>query len=122
VEGGTTVETGAPLREATFMVLLCLAPGPRHGYSILKEVLALSDGRVRLSTGTLYGALKRLLDRGWIERSDAEVGEETAAKRPGRPRRTYRLTALGHRMLDAEVARLRSLVAASDTVALEAWP
>ena len=46
-----------PLREPTFFILLSLSPGPKHGYAILKEVEALSDGRVRLSTGTLYGAI-----------------------------------------------------------------
>ena len=50
-----------PLREPTFLILLSLAPGPRHGYAILKEVESLSEGRVKMSTGTLYGAIERLL-------------------------------------------------------------
>jgi len=55
-----------PLTEATFFILLSLAPGAKHGYAILKEVPLLSQQRVTLSTGTLYGALKRLLTAGWI--------------------------------------------------------
>jgi len=57
-----------PLNEPTFMVLLSLARKPRHGYAILKEIEALSDGRVVLSTGTLYGALQRLTEAGWVRK------------------------------------------------------
>jgi hypothetical protein len=49
------------------LILLSLAGKPRHGYSIMKDVDQMSQGRVRLSTGTLYGTLRRLLDEGWIE-------------------------------------------------------
>ena len=56
------------LSEPVLLVLLSLAEQPRHGYSILKHVESMSSGRVLLSTGTLYGALQRLLDNGWIER------------------------------------------------------
>jgi DNA-binding PadR family transcriptional regulator len=70
-------------------------------------VESLSGGRVIFSTGTLYGALRRLLDQGWIERVDETVsggGAET-----GRPRKAYRLTQLGRRLLEAEASRLQSL-------------
>ena len=63
-------ESFLPLSEAVFFILLSLAPGPRHGYAILKEVATLSQERVNLSTGTLYGALKRMLEQNWIERVD----------------------------------------------------
>jgi DNA-binding PadR family transcriptional regulator len=95
-----------PLTEATLFILLSLVPGPKHGYAIMKEVEALSDGRVTLSTGTLYGALKRLLDGGWIERVD-----DTAPDGNGRERKAYRLTELGQRIVAAEVARLQKVVA-----------
>ena len=55
-----------PLTEPVLLVLLSLAEQPRHGYSIIKDVEQMSGGRVLLSTGTLYGALQRLLDRGWV--------------------------------------------------------
>jgi DNA-binding PadR family transcriptional regulator len=90
--------------------LLSLAPEPKHGYAIMKDVQELSGQRVVLSTGTLYGALKRLLGRGWIERVDEaeRTPEESAAA--GRPRKAYALTDLGRRVLQAKVARLDSLV------------
>lgn len=101
----TDVGQYLPLTEATFLILLSLVPGPSHGYAILKDVEALSDGRIVLSTGTLYGALKRLLEAGWIERVDEEQPDET-----GRPRKAYRLTALGRRIVAAETARLQALL------------
>jgi DNA-binding PadR family transcriptional regulator len=90
-----------PLTEPVLMVLLSLADQPRHGYSIIKDVEQMSEGRVTLSTGTLYGALLRLLDRGWIERFE----EEDAS----RDRRAYRLTTLGRRSLKQEFERMKHL-------------
>jgi DNA-binding PadR family transcriptional regulator len=89
------------LSEPVLLVLLSLAEQPRHGYSILKDVESMSRGRVLLSTGTLYGALQRLLDQGWIER----VQEDDAP----RDRRTYRLTSRGRKNLQMEVDRMRHL-------------
>jgi len=99
-----------PLTEATTFIMLSLADEPKHGYAIMKDVEALSEGRVRLSTGTLYGALSRLLDRGWIVRWE---GEGEKQETPGRPRKTYTLTQVGRRVLDAEIARLDAVVAAA---------
>ncbi len=90
-----------PLTEPVLLLLLSLADQPRHGYSILKDVATMSGGRVQLSTGTLYGALQRLLNQGWIERF--EENEST------RDRRAYRLTSRGRRNLRAEVERMRHL-------------
>lgn len=87
--------------EPVLLILLSLAEQPRHGYAILQDVQNISDGRVVLSTGTLYGALRRLLDSAWIERVD----EEDAP----RGRQSYRLTAQGRRNLQLEVSRLRQL-------------
>ena len=94
------METSA-VSEPVLLVLLSLAEQPRHGYSILKDVESISGGRVLLSTGTLYGALQRLLDNGWIER----VEEDNAP----RDRRTYRLTSRGRRNLQMEIERMRQL-------------
>jgi len=93
-----------PLSEAVFFILLSLLPGPKHGYAIMKDVEALSEARVCLSTGTLYGALKRLLQDGWIERIGDE-GEETA-----RQRKAYALTQPGRSVLESEAARMKNLV------------
>jgi DNA-binding PadR family transcriptional regulator len=97
-----------PLTEATFFVLLSLTPGPKHGYAIMKDLAAVSDGRVVLSTGKLYGALKRLLDQGWVRRV-----QEPGEKEPERNRKAYALTQAGQRVLKAETERLRRLVAAA---------
>jgi DNA-binding PadR family transcriptional regulator len=92
-----------PLTEATFLILLSLVPGPSHGYAIMKDVQALSDGRVNLSTGTLYGALKRLLELGWIAR--VEASEPPG----GRITHVYTLTDTGRRFFQAEASRLLAL-------------
>jgi DNA-binding PadR family transcriptional regulator len=90
-----------PLTEPVVMILLSLAGEPRHGYSILKDVEQMSDGRVRLSTGTLYGALRRLLDDDWIQRVEQ--------KDTSRGKLAYRLTARGRRNLQFEVDRMKHL-------------
>ena len=90
-----------PLSEPVLLILLSLADQPRHGYAILKEVEDISGGRVVLSTGTLYGAIKRLLSDGWIER----VEEDEAP----RGRQAYRLTPAGRRNLQTEVSRMKQL-------------
>ncbi len=90
-----------PLTEPVLLVLLSLLEQPRHGYAILKDVESMSGGRVLLSTGTLYGALQRLLAEGWIER----IQEDNAP----RDRRTYRLTSRGRRNLQMEIERMRAL-------------
>lgn len=95
------VVDASPLSEPVFLILVSLSSEPRHGYSLLKDVEALSDGRVRLSTGTLYGALRRLLDSGWIERFQTD---DTS-----RDKQTYRLTGLGRRALEQENDRLKQL-------------
>ena len=89
------------LSEPVLLVLLSLAEQPRHGYSILKDVESMSGGRVLLSTGTLYGALQRLLNQSWIER----IEEDEAP----RDRRTYKLTPRGRKNLQMEIDRMRHL-------------
>lgn len=92
-----------PLTDAVFHLLLSLADGPAHGYGILLEVEARSDGAVRMGTGTLYSAVKRLRDQGLIEDVDEDGG--------GDPRRRYYgLTPLGRVVLREEARRLEALV------------
>jgi DNA-binding PadR family transcriptional regulator len=100
------IESQIPLREATLFILLSLRRSSKHGYAIMKDVRRLSEGRIVLSTGTLYGAIRRLLDDGWILR--AEDGEAT---NDNRNRKVYSLTELGARILRAEFERLDNLVA-----------
>ena len=91
-----------PLTPALFHVLLSLADGDKHGYAILKEVENRTDGEVVLSTGTLYGIVKRLLAEGLI-RELASLSDER--------RTAYRLTPFGRKVALAEAERLRTLVA-----------
>ncbi|WP_344616454.1 PadR family transcriptional regulator [Dactylosporangium salmoneum] len=95
------------MREPTFLILTALADSPRHGYGIVQEISALSDGRVSLLTGTLYTALDRLTAEGLIEPDHEEEVD-------GRVRRYYRLTAEGLAALTAETARLRQLTTAAE--------
>src|SRR5882672_993161 len=90
-----------PVTEPVLLILLSLAEQPRHGYAILQDVREMSEGRVTLSTGTLYGALRRLLDDGWIERFKEEDSS--------RGRQAYRLSPGGRRNLQLEVGRLQHL-------------
>jgi DNA-binding PadR family transcriptional regulator len=96
-----------PLTETTFYILLSLAPGSKHGYAILKDVKNLSKERVILSTSTLYTAVGRLLDQELIERL-SEDGDDDP--NPGLPRKSYALTELGRRVLEAETVRLQGMV------------
>jgi DNA-binding PadR family transcriptional regulator len=96
-----TDASSLPLSEPVLLILLSLAEQPRHGYSILKDIEDMSGGRVMLSTGTLYGALRRLLEGKWIERFEEE---ETS-----RDRQAYRLTPAGRSHLRMEVARMKEL-------------
>lgn len=90
-----------PLTEPVLLILLSLAGQPQHGYSILKDVERMSNGRVVLSTGTLYGALRRLLDDDWIERFD---DDDTS-----RGRQAYQLTSQGRRNLQMEIDRMKHI-------------
>jgi DNA-binding PadR family transcriptional regulator len=95
------------LTPAVFNVLLALADGEKHGYAILKEVAAHTAGEVQLSTGTLYGIIKRLLEDGLVE----EVTARPAIPGDDQRRRYYRLTPAGRTLAIEEAHRLERLVA-----------
>lgn len=97
------------LTEATYYILLSLW-NPRHGYGIMQTVEQLSDGRVRLAAGTLYGALTALCDKGWIEQLPVESGSR---------RKEYCLTEKGKAVLRAELVRLKELVANGEQILRE---
>jgi DNA-binding PadR family transcriptional regulator len=99
------IEAYLPLQEPTFFILLSLRSGEKHGYAILKEVTDLSAGKLSLSTGTLYGALNRLLDQGLIERVDLGVQAGSRGKK------SYQLTHMGRLVFEAEVNRMQRLLA-----------
>jgi DNA-binding PadR family transcriptional regulator len=101
-----------PLKSDVVLILLALAAQPQHGYGIIRDVEARSEGRVVLQTGALYRTLRRLLEEGLIEERDRPAGESSSDER----RRYYQPTGLGRRVLDAETERMARLVrAARDT-------
>ncbi|GII60552.1 PadR family transcriptional regulator [Sphaerisporangium krabiense] len=90
--------------EPTYFILAALLDGPLHGHGIIKRVLDLSEGRIRLPVGTLYGALDRLATHGLIVLDHEEVVD-------GRPRRYYRLTEHGDGVVTAEARRMQKAAA-----------
>jgi DNA-binding PadR family transcriptional regulator len=95
-----------PLLPATFHILVALADEDRHGYAIIQDVAARTDGSIRLSPGTLYRSIQRMLEDGLIVETDERPSPEDDDER----RRYYRLTTLGTAVAQAEAARLMDLV------------
>lgn len=88
-----------PLPAPFFQILVALAAGDAHGYAIMQDVEERTGGRLRLSPGTLYGSIKRMLELGLIQEARRKPGEDER-------RRRYRITALGTRAARAEAARM----------------
>ena len=95
-----------PLAPAMFHILMALADDDRHGYGIIQEVLSRTDGDVRLSPGTLYRSIQRMLDDDLI----VEISERPAPELDDERRRYYRITAFGRAVARAEANRLHELV------------
>jgi DNA-binding PadR family transcriptional regulator len=98
-----------PLTPAVFHILVALTEGERHGYAIMRQVAADTDGRLQLGPGTLYGCLKRMLTAKLVEESDERPDPDLDDER----RRYYRLTELGGRTVRAEAQRLATAVTAA---------
>ena len=94
-----------PLQPAALHILLALAEGDRHGYAIMQDVEARSDGELRLSAGTLYRSVARMVEQGLI----VEVAKRRTRADDER-RRYYRITAFGQAVARAEVRRMQQLV------------
>ncbi|HEY0875172.1 MAG TPA: PadR family transcriptional regulator [Vicinamibacterales bacterium] len=90
----------------TFHILLAVADGERHGYAIIQDVAARTDGQVRISAGTLYRSIQRMLEQGLLEESRRRPAPEDDDER----RRYYRLTAFGEAVARAEARRLTQLL------------
>ena len=101
-----------PLAPAFLHILIALGDGERHGYSIMQDVANRTEGRVRMSPGTLYGSIKRMLAEGLIE--ELTTGAAGADER----RRFYRITRFGRRVAAAEAERLTSLLSQARTSGL----
>jgi len=102
----TEVFSLLPLPLATFHILLSLAEEDRHGYAVIQDVAARTGGELKLSAGTLYRSIQRMLEDGLI----TEVRERPAPEEDDERRRYYRITSLGSAVARAEAARLRALV------------
>jgi DNA-binding PadR family transcriptional regulator len=96
-----------PLTPAVFHILLALADGEKHGYAIMQEVEDMTEGKVQMGPGTLYGSIKRMLAAGLIEESDDRPDPTLDDER----RRYYRHTGLGRKVLRRETERLAELMA-----------
>lgn len=95
-----------PLPSAWLHILVALGSGEKHGYAIMRDVEELSEGRVRMGPGTLYGSVKRMLADGLIEETSSRPDPTLDDQR----RRYYRLTGLGEQVCAAELQRLDALV------------
>ncbi len=102
---GRTPENSPALKPAWFHILVALADGARHGKAIRRDVDERTDGAVRLYPATLYGSIRELRERGWIEALDAEDDPDADQRR-----REYRLTPAGRDALKSEVARLQGIL------------
>lgn len=101
------ITSNQPLTPTVFHIMLALADGEKHGYSIMKDVEKQTEGRMKLGPGTLYGSIKRMLAAGLIEESDERPDPALDDER----RRYYRLSDLGNRSLAEESKRLEHAVA-----------
>ena len=104
------VDATLPLRPVDFHILLVLTDGELHGYGIVKEIEARSEGRIRLEPGNLYRYVRRLVEGGMAEPAERKASVDTSDER----RRYYRVTPFGRRVLAAEAMRMRTLVAAAE--------
>lgn len=102
----TQPEERLPLTPPVFHILLALTDGERHGYSIMQEVEASTNGIINMGPGTLYGSIKRMLAANLIEETDSRPDPALDDER----RRYYRLTDFGQRVAVAEAQRLESAV------------
>ena len=96
-----------PLTPAVFHILLALADGEKHGYAVMQEVEEMTEGKVQMGPGTLYGSIKRMLAAGLIEESDDRPDPTLDDER----RRYYRQTGLGRKVLRLETERMAELMA-----------
>lgn len=94
------------LTPAVFHILLALSSGELHGYGIMKQVEADSQGQVKMGAGTLYGSIKRMLDAGLIKESDKRIDPQMDDER----RIYYQITGVGEKALSDEIARYKHIV------------
>jgi DNA-binding PadR family transcriptional regulator len=99
-------DESSPISPQVFHILLALASGDQHGYAIMRDIADRTDGKLRLSPGTLYGSIKRMLEEGLI----TELRANQRPKQDDPRRRYYHLTALGRKAVWAESKRMAQLL------------
>lgn len=98
-----------PLTESYYYILLCLYRQPNHGYGIMQMAEHLSQGTVRIGSGTMYGATSNMMKKGWIRETLSDHAED-------KRKRLYELTAEGNEILEREILRLKKLVAGAEEI------
>ena len=98
-----------PLTESYFYILLCLYKENLHGYAIMQKAKEISEGKVVIGAGTMYGATSNMIKKGWIEEIQEEAKDE-------RGKRAYKLTEVGKQVLEQELARLENLVTTAKSI------
>ncbi len=98
-----------PLTESYYYILLCLYNKPNHGYGIMQDTIILSEGNVKIGSGTMYGATSNMMKKGWIKETESENPED-------KRKRLYELTPLGKEVLEQEIERLKRLVKGSEVI------
>lgn len=102
-------EKNEPLTESYYYILLCLYNKPNHGYGIMQDTERLSEGAVKIGSGTMYGATSNMMKKGWIR--------EIISQNPDDKRkRLYELTQEGRKVLEAEITRLKRLIDGAEMV------
>lgn len=98
-----------PLTESYFYILLCLYKENLHGYAIMQKAKEISEGKVVIGAGTMYGATSNMIKKSWIEEIQEEAKDE-------RGKRAYKLTEVGKQVLEQELARLENLVSTAKSI------
>ncbi len=98
-----------PLTESYFFILLCLYNGPNHGYGIMQETSGLTNDRVKIGSGTMYGAVNNMLKKRWIIETRSDKPEDDR-------KRLYQITGIGMQILEQEKDRLKELVECSKKI------
>lgn len=110
-------KTYTPLTPAVLYILMALSGSDKHGYGIMKQVEADSEGKVSMGNGTLYGSLGRMVDAGLVAESDKKIDPEMDDQR----RVYYKITGLGKQALAAELNRYERVVALTKRHAISVW-
>ena len=113
----TVQQPTPPVPVSEFQILLALADEERHGYAIMREVTARTNGEVQLGPGTLYGSIKRMVNAGLIEETDERPDPELDDER----RRYYRITAVGRSVAKAEARRLTRMLKLARASGFAPW-